>query len=111
MPGWQGWESRFFRYHKFSGINGINPDRGTCLGGSITVGIPQDIEDSLDPHKSVAAALFFFLVFVKTFLCTDGQITIFKCCMNFIFLKSWKIYNQFVSAENVMQVPAVVAFM
>ena len=32
MPGWQGWESRFFRYHKFSGINGINPDRGTCYG-------------------------------------------------------------------------------
>ena len=25
------------------------------MGGSITVGIPQDIEDSLDPHKSVAA--------------------------------------------------------
>ena len=25
-------ESRFFRYHKFSGINGINPDRGTCYG-------------------------------------------------------------------------------
>lgn len=25
------------------------------MGGSIVVGIPQDIEDSLDPHKSVAA--------------------------------------------------------
>lgn len=25
------------------------------MGGSITVGIPQDLEDSLDPHKSVAA--------------------------------------------------------
>ena len=25
------------------------------MGGSIVVGIPQDLEDSLDPHKSVAA--------------------------------------------------------
>ena len=26
-----------------------------AMGGSIVVGIPQDLEDSLDPHKSVAA--------------------------------------------------------
>ena len=45
----------------------------------------------------VAAALFFFLVFIQAFLCTDGQITIFKCCMNFIFLKSRKIYIQFIA--------------
>ena len=25
------------------------------MGGSIVVGIPQDLEDSLDPHKAVAA--------------------------------------------------------
>ena len=31
------------------------PTGEPVMGGSITVGIPQDIEDSLDPHKSVAA--------------------------------------------------------
>ena len=31
------------------------PTGNPVMGGSITVGIPQDIEDSLDPHKSVAA--------------------------------------------------------
>ena len=34
----------------------------------------------------------------------DGQITIFKCCMNFIFLKSWKIYNQFVSVIHFLDI-------
>ena len=31
------------------------PTGEPVMGGSITVGIPQDIEDSLDPQKSVAA--------------------------------------------------------
>ncbi|MCI7813731.1 MAG: ABC transporter substrate-binding protein [Lachnospiraceae bacterium] len=30
-------------------------EAGPTMGGSIVVGIPQDLEDSLDPHKSVAA--------------------------------------------------------
>lgn len=30
-------------------------DSEPTMGGSIVVGIPQDIEDSLDPHKAVAA--------------------------------------------------------
>ena len=59
----------------------------------------------------ITSCFFLLLIFIQAFLCTDGQITIFQCCVDFIFLKSWKIYNQFVSAENVMQVPAVVASM
>ena len=31
------------------------PTGEPVMGGSITVGISQDIEDSLDPHKMVAA--------------------------------------------------------
>ena len=52
----------------------------------------------------ITSCLFFFLVFIQAFLCTDGQITIFKCCMNFIFLKSWKIYNQFVSVIHFLDI-------
>ena len=36
---------------------GTGPSAGkTVQGGSITVGIAQDLDDSLDPHKAVAAA-------------------------------------------------------
>ena len=45
----------------------------------------------------ITSCLFFLLIFIQAFLCTDGQITIFKCCMNFIFLKSRKIYIQFIA--------------
>ena len=45
----------------------------------------------------VAAALFFFLVFVKTFLCTDGQITIFQCGLNFIFCEARKVNHYLVA--------------
>ena len=46
---------------KESGKESANNESSTetkaepTMGGSIVVGIPQDLEDSLDPHKSVAA--------------------------------------------------------
>lgn len=46
---------------KESGKESVNNESSTetkaepTTGGSIVVGIPQDLEDSLDPHKSVAA--------------------------------------------------------
>ncbi len=36
-------------------LNGCSGDKAGDASSMITVGIPQDIEDSLDPHKAVAA--------------------------------------------------------
>lgn len=55
MPGWQGWESDSSDTTSSQVSTESTPTGEPVMGGSITVGIPQDIEDSLDPHKSVAA--------------------------------------------------------
>ena len=36
-------------------LTGCSGDKAEENSSTITVGIPQDIEDSLDPHKAVAA--------------------------------------------------------
>ena len=40
---------------------------------------------------------FLLLIFVQTFLCTDGQITIFQCGLNFIFRKARKVNHYLVA--------------
>ena len=61
-----------------------------------------DIKDSAARSRitffaDIMTGFFFFLIFVQTFLCTDGQITIFKRSLNFIFCESRKIYNQLIT--------------
>ena len=42
-------------------------------------------------------AFFIFLIFIKAFGSGDSKITIFQLYLNFIFLKSRKIYIQFIA--------------
>ena len=57
----------------------------TCAGTCITF------------FTDIFSGFFFFLVFIKTFGCLDGHITIFQRNLYFIFGKSRKIYFKFIS--------------
>ena len=52
----------------------------------------------------IMSCLFLLLIFVQAFLCTDSQITILQISLYFIFGKSRKIYNQFITFISLLNI-------
>ena len=52
----------------------------------------------------IPAGFFLLFILIKTFRCTDCQITIFQFCSNFIFLEPWKINLKFISIFHFLDI-------
>ena len=52
---------------------------------------------SITLFADVMSGLFLLIFLIQTFLCLNGQITIFQSCLNLVFGKARQIHYQFIA--------------